>query len=378
MIQLFFVQKNCTSVSLTLLMFAFLITVVGCSKEQQISRDLWGEVNDQQIWHYSITNPSGASMQVTNYGGIITSLNVPDKNGKLDDVVLGFDNLGQYLDPNPCFGAVIGRFANRIKQGTFAIDSVIYQLETNEGKHCIHGANEFNTAVWASEVVREESGIGVRLHYMSVDGTKGFPGNLDAYVTYLFSPENELIVRFEATTDKPTHVSMTQHSYFNLNGAKAPIYEHLIRIDAKNYTAIDEEIVPTGEIATVKNTNWDLTSLTRMGDNMKHLNHNGYHFCYVFDKKPGELKPVIEVFEPQSGRTLDVITTQPGVQFYSGNAISDQLIGKQGIQYGQHMAFCLETQHLPDSPNQPLFPSTLLRPGEKYQEQVIYKFGVKK
>jgi len=355
----------------------FLSLILGCAKEQSVSRELWGEVNGQQIWHYTITNPNGASLKVTNYGGIITSVNVPDKDGKLEDVVLGFDNLKQYLEPNPCFGATIGRFANRIKHGTFTIDSIAYNLDTNEGKHCIHGANEFNTAVWESEIVREDSGVGVRLHYLSVDGTKGFPGNLDAFVTYLFSPENEVIVRFEATTDKATHVSMTQHSYFNLNGVKAPVYDHLIQIAASNYAEIDEEIVPTGVVAPVKGTDWDLTSLTRMGDNIHKLNNNGYHFCYVFDKEPGELRKVIEVFEPQSGRTLEVTTTQPGVQFYSGNAINNQLSGKQGIQYGPHMAFCLETQHLPDSPNQPLFPSTLLRPGKKYQEQVIYKFGIK-
>lgn len=376
--QSLFHQTKLSRIATQVLGWAFFMLIIGCTNEASVSTEHWGELNGEPVWHYTIANPNGASMKVTNYGGIITSVNVPDKNGKLEDVVLGFDNLKQYQDPNPCFGATIGRFANRIKQGTFVIDSITYNLDTNDGKHCIHGANEFNTVVWESEIVREASGVGVRLHYLSVDGTKGFPGNLDAIVTYLFSPENEVIVRFEATTDKATHVSMTQHSYFNLNGVKSPVYDHLIRIDASRYTEIDDEVVPTGVLAPVENTDWDLTSLTRIGDNIHKLNNNGYHFCYVFDKEPGAFKKVIEVYEPESGRTLEVSTSQPSVQFYSGNTIDNQLKGKQGIQYRPHMAFCLETQHLPDSPNKPQFPSTLLKPGEKYLEQVVYKFGVKK
>jgi len=371
-------KKSYLKQSLISLIFiaAILVVTQSCQSPQGISKELWGEVDGKQVWLYTITNNSGASIQLTNYGGIITSIKVPDRDGKLDDVVLGFDNLQQYLDPNPCFGATIGRFANRIKNAEFTIDSIRYELEKNNGNNCSHGANEFDRTTWDSEIVHEEKGEGVRFHYLSPDGSHGFPGNLDVYATYLFNDQNEVYIRFEAETDKATHVNLTQHSYFNLNGVKAPIYEHLIKIDADNYTAIDEEIVPTGEISTVKNTDWDLTSLTRMGDNIHKLDFNGYHYCYVFNKEVGEMKKVIEVVEPVTGRTMEVITTQPGVQFYSGNSISDQLVGKYGIKYGNHMAFCLETEHLPNTPNLENFPSTLIRPGQKYQEEVVYKFGV--
>lgn len=313
-------------------------------------------------------------VKITNYGGIITSVLVPDRDGHMDDVVLGFDNLNQYLEPNPCFGATIGRYANRIRNAEFEIDGTSYQLIKNDGDHCIHGANEFDRLVWESEILEENNGI--RLHHLSKDGTNGFPGNLDVFVTYNLTDDNAIEVKFEAETDKTTHVSLTQHSYFNLNGCKDLIYDHQIQIDADKYTEIDEYIIPTGRLSTVKNKDWDLTELTRIGNNIHKLDFNGYHFCYAFNNYDGTLKKVIDVVEPTSGRTLEVSTTQPGVQFYSGNKISENLIGKNNTQYGPHMAFCLETQHFPDTPHHPNFPSTLLKPGEKYEEVVIYDFGL--
>lgn len=354
-----------------------LIGLFGCStNENEVQEEQWGVVHDKQVYLFTISNSNGMVMKVTNYGGIITSLLVPDKNGIMEDVVLGFDNLQQYLDPNPYFGAVIGRFANRIKNGQFSINDSVYQMPKNKGEHCIHGVGEFNTAVWDGEIVENEEGKGIRLHYLSKDGINGFPGNLDVFVTYTLTKNNAIHVRFEAKTNKTTHVNMTQHSYFNLSGGKELIYEHLIKIDADNYTEVDESLIPTGTISTVKGTDWDLTRMTRMGDNIHQLDYKGYDYCYVLNKPSGALAKVIEVVEPLSGRTLEVSTTQPGVQFYSGNYISVELVGKNGVHYKPHLGFCLETQHFPDSPNQADFPSTLLMPGDKYEEVVIYKFGV--
>ncbi|GAA4237452.1 galactose mutarotase [Postechiella marina] len=337
----------------------------------------WGHINGKQIYLYTLTNANGMVLKMTNYGGIITSLLVPDQFGKVEDVVLGFDNLKQYLEPNPCFGATIGRVANRIRNSQFKIDSIVYNLESNS-KHCSHGNNEFDRAVWHSEKIENEEGEGIKFHYLSKDGTYGFPGNLDVYVTYTLTKNNAVHVIFEATTDKNTHVNLTQHSYFNLAGTQAKIYDHLIKIDADNYTEIDEDIVPTGIIASVNGHDWDLTKSTRIGKNIKKLNNGGYHYNYVFNNYDTKLKKLIEVIEPKSGRTMDVYTTQPGVQFYSGNAIDSMLVGKYGVKYGPHSGFCLETQHFPNSPNHSNFPSTLLKPGEKYKEEVIYDFGLVK
>ncbi|SDM60820.1 aldose epimerase family protein [Kriegella aquimaris] len=346
------------------------IEVAGVQEEQ------WGEIDGKEVFHYTLTNSNGVQVKITNFGGIITSILVPDNKGVLGDVVLGFDNLKQYQEGNPCFGATIGRFANRIRNGRFEIGGVIYQLEQNAGAYTLHGGNEFDRVVWDAQVVENGDTKAVKLHYLSKDGSKGFPGNLETYVTYTLTDDNSVEVHFEATTDKTTNVNMTQHSYFNLNGCREPIYDHSIKIAADNYTEIDDEIIPVGTIATVNNTDWDLTTMTRIGENIKKLDFNGYHYCYAFNKPLNKFEEVIEVVEPKSGRTLTVSTTQPGVQFYSGNTIGNKFIGKNNIQYADNMAFCLETQHFPDSPNHTNFPSTLFKPGEKYDELVVYKFGV--
>lgn len=356
---------------------ALAIGFASCTQNpKSVQQELWGAVQDKKVYQYVVTNANGMVVKITNYGAIITAVFVPDKSGTLDDVVLGFDNLEQYLEPNPVFGAAVGRFANRIRNAEFTIDETTYKLTKNNGAHNIHGGGEFNKVVWDSEIVENEQGIGVRLHYISKDGTNGFPGNLDAYITYTLTDTNAIHVKFEAETDKKTHVSMTQHSYFNLAGTEALIYDHQIKIDADRYTEIDEAIIPTGTLSLVKGTDLDLTSLTSMGKNIHKFENNGYHFCYVFNKPVGAFAKVIEVIEPNSGRTLEVSTTQPSVQFYTGNKISTDFIGKYGVNYQPHGAFCLETQHLPNTPNQPNFPSTLLSPNEKYEEVVIYDFGV--
>jgi len=348
----------------------------GSAQGSDIKEIPWGSVENKPVSLFTLTNAQGMQVKLTNFGGIITSIVVPDAKGAFTDVVLGFDNLQQYVDGHPCFGATIGRYANRIRNARFILDGQTYQLKANNGKHCIHGGPQgFDKRVWQAKAVRSPLGPAVRLRYLSSDGEEGFPGNLHTTVTYTLTQDNALHCRFEAQTDKPTHVSLTQHSYFNLNGCRATVHDHQIKIAAQHYTEIDEDIVPTGKIGSVKGTEWDLSSMTRMGDHLHKLDHGGYHFNYIFDKAVGQLAPVIQVRDPHSGRTLEVSTTQPGVQFYSGNNIPDHLVGKNKIQYGPHLAFCLETQHYPDSPNHPHFPSTVLRPGEKYNHVVIYKLG---
>ncbi|CAM4218802.1 aldose epimerase family protein [Zobellia roscoffensis] len=336
----------------------------------------WGTANGGNVILYTLVNANGMVVKLTNFGGTITSIMVPDKNGVFEDVVLGFDTLEQYTAKHPCFGATIGRVANRIRNGKFTIDGTTYELSKNSDVHCLHGGNEFDRVVWDSKIVANKLGPSIRLQHISADNTMGFPGNLESYVTYTLTDDNAIQVHYEATTDKATHVNMTQHSYFNLNGMKDKIYDHILKIDADKYTEIDEEIIPTGKLGTVKGTDWDLTTPTPIGNNIHKLNFNGYHYNYVFNKPVGELKEVIEVVEPKSGRTMTISTTQPGVQFYSGNAIGNALTGKNNIKYANHMAFCLETQHFPDTPNHENFPSTLLLPGEKYDETAIFHFGV--
>ena len=354
----------------------FILLTSYTEKSEFATKEKWGEVQNKPVYLYTLKNKAGMTVKLTNYGGIITSILVPDKHGKFEDVVLGFDNLKQYTGPNPCFGATIGRYANRIKNGRFTIDDTEYQLTQNDHQQCSHGGMEFNRAVWKSKLVKNEHGEGVQFYYFSKDGSNGFPGNLKTNVTYTLSKDNKIYIEYKAETDKDTYVNFTNHSYFNLTGSKEKIYNHKIQIKANNYTEIDEDIVPTGKISSVKNTLWDLTKLTRIGDHIHELKFNGYHYNYIFNKPLNQLKDVITVIEPNSGRTLTVATTQPAVQFYTGNAIPN-FIGKNNTPYSQHSAFCLETQHYPDSPNHSNFPSTLLKPGEKFNQTTIFKFGIK-
>ena len=335
----------------------------------------WSEADGRPVSLLTIANPSGAILRMTDYGAKIVELLVPDRGGKLGDVVLGFDNLAQYIAPNQSIGATIGRYTNRIRDGRFEIDGVVYELTKNEGPNTIHGAGEFENVVWDAEFVTTKIGEGLRFRYSSPDGTHGFPGNLDSVVTYILTPDNAVHITFEAETDKATHVNMTQHSYFNLNGAASTIHDHVAQIHASRYLVFDEVLV-TGEIDTLEGKPWDLSLPTRLGDNMGQIPLGGYHHDYVIDKAEGELAVVAEVRDPESGRTLTVSSTQPDVTFYVAMGLTDDFVGKYGISYGPYMAFCLETQHPVDAANQPHFPSTLLRPGERYREMVIYDFGI--
>ncbi len=344
-----------------------------CSSDKSsIVREDWGTYKDKPVFLYTITNSNGSVMKVINYGAIITSVIVPDKNGVYEDVVMGFDSLQNYIDNGMCVGAVVGRVANVIKDAKFEIDGIEYKLKSGN-----HGGGEFHTSVWDSEIIENESGKGIRFHHFSPDGSIGYPGNLNAYVTYFFTDDDAVHIMFEASADKATHVNMTQHSYFNLIGnCKEPVFNHLIKIDADNYATIDERNTPLGTYTSVKDTTLDLTTMKPIKENIHKFDRGGYHFCYVFNRPAGTLEKVIEVVEPESGRTMDVYTTQPGVQFYTGNTITKNLKGKQGAIYDPYSAFCLETEHIPNTPNCPDYPSTLVRPDEIYKEICIYDFGV--
>ncbi|MBU2946233.1 aldose epimerase family protein [Zobellia uliginosa] len=354
---------------------ALLILVSWPMSAQSVQKEHWGTVKDKDISLYTITNANGMKMKIMNLGCIITSLFVPDKNGELEDVVLGFDNLEDYLNGHPSFGTTVGRYANRIKNAQFVMNDSVYKLAANEEGTAIHGGNEFRDAVWDAEIVSDENGKGLRFHYLSPDGSFGYPGNLDVYVTYLLNDDNAIYATFEAETDKDTHVSMTNHSYFNLNGAKELIYDHKLIVDADTYTEFGEDITPTGKLPALKGTSWDLSNMTRLGDKIPDIPLNGYHHCYVLNKEDGEMKKAAEVIDPNSGRKLEVFTTQPGITVYASNGL-ENITGKYGIAYTPHMALCLETQDLPDAVNHLNFPSTLLKPGEKYFETVIYDFGI--
>ena len=335
----------------------------------------WGTVGDRPVSLFTVTNANGVVLKMTDYGAKITELWIPDRNGHLSDVVLGFDSLDGYLGPNPSFGATIGRYTNRIRDARFDIDGQTYHLTANEGPNNLHGAGEFERVVWDSEFVTNDSGTGIRFRYRSPDGSEGFPGNLDSTVTYILTENNAVHVTFEAETDKATHVNFTQHSYFNLNGMTSLVLDHQVRIHADTYLVMDG-VLATGEIDKLEGKPWDLSDWTRLGDKMRDIPLGGYHHNYVADKPLGEPGLVAEVFDPGSGRTLQVHTTQPGVTFYAAMGLTDKPVGKNGVAYEPYSAFCLETQHHTDAANHPDFPSTLLRPGEKYEEVVIYDFGI--
>jgi aldose 1-epimerase len=316
------------------------------------------------------------------YGAIIVSLKAKDRTGKLDDIVLGYDDLAGYVKQNPYFGCVVGRYGNRIAKGQFAIDGKTYTLAKNNGPNHLHGGVKgFDKVVWKGEPFRKGDAVGVVFTHRSPDGDEGYPGNLDARVTYTLTDKDELRVDYLATSDKPTHVNLTQHTYFNLAGpGTRDVLGHELKIDADRYTPVDSTLIPTGELAPVQGTPFDFRQPhaigERIGADHEQLRHGrGYDHNYVLNAKGGALTEVIQVTEPTTGRTLRIATTEPGVQFYSGNFLDGTIKGKGGRVYQQRYGFCLETQHFPDSPNKPSFPSTLLRPGQEYKTTTVFTFG---
>lgn len=336
----------------------------------------------QQVSLFTISNANGMEARVINLGGIIVSLTAPDREGNLEDVVLGFDSLDGYLAEHPYFGAIIGRYGNRIANGQFTVDGESYQLPVNNGPNSLHGGlRGFDKVVWDAEPFENDRGQGLILTYTSPDGEEGYPGNLQVRVTYTLTDENELIFDYHAVTDKATPVNLTQHSYFNLAGdGSGSILDHEVMLNASRLTVADTTLIPTGELRSVEGTPFDFRQPHRIGERIAADDEQlrfagGYDHNFVIERAAGDsLVLAARVYEPTSGRVMEVLTTEPGVQFYTGNFLDGTLTGKNGVVYDTRTGFCLETQHFPDSPNQPSFPNTILRPGEEYRSTTVYRF----
>jgi aldose 1-epimerase len=334
---------------------------------------------------YTLTNASGLEVKAITYGGIITSIKTPDRDGRLADIALGFDSIDGYAATHPYFGALVGRYGNRIAKGQFTLDGKTYTLAKNDGPNHLHGGLKgFDKVVWKGKAFKDARGVGVVLTRTSPDGEEGYPGDLTATVTYTLTDRNELKVDYEVTTDKTTVHNITQHSYFNLSGeGSGDILGHVMTIDADRFTAVDATLIPTGELAPVAGTPLDFRKGVAIGarinDAHEQMNRGrGYDHNFVINRKGPGLVRAARVVDPKSGRTLEVSTTEPGVQFYSGNFLDGKVKGKGGHAYAIRTGFCLETQHFPDSPNQPSFPTTVLKPGETYKSQTVFVFGVEK
>jgi aldose 1-epimerase len=335
---------------------------------------------------YTLTNAHGIRMRVLTYGGIVQSLETPDRAGKLDDVVLGFDDLQGYVKSSPYFGAIVGRYGNRIAGGRFTLDGKTYKLATNNGPNALHGGIKgFDKVVWAAQQFKSDSGVGVVLTHTSPDGDEGYPGTLNAKVTYTLTDRDELAIDYEATTDKATPVNLTNHSYWNLAGEGArDILGHVLTIESSAIVPVDSTLIPTGSLMPVAGTPFDFRSPTAIGARIEDKHQQiqfgkGYDHTFVLDgARQNGVAHAAHVAEPTTGRTLDVYTTEPGVQFYSGNFLDGTITGKRGRVYGHRSGLALETHHYPDSPNRPNFPSTILRPGQTYRTHTVYKFGTEK
>jgi aldose 1-epimerase len=331
----------------------------------------------------TLKNSHGVEVRAIPYGGIITSIRVPDRNGRLDDVVLGYNSAEAYMKNNgPYLGAIIGRYGNRIAKASFTLDGEVYKLAANNGPNHLHGGNQgFDKVVWEHQEFKNTDGTGVIFRYTSADGEEGYPGKLTVRVTYTLTDRNELIVDYAATTDEATPVNLTQHSYFNLTGAARDVLDHEVTINADRYTPTDATLIPTGVLQPVEGTPFDfrksVTIGARIDDNNEQLrNGKGYDHNFVLNRSGEGLVHAAHVYEPSTGRVLDVSTTEPGVQFYTANSLDGSIKGKSGKIYRKRFAFCLETQHFPDSPNQPEFPSTILRPGVEYKSRTVFAFSV--
>jgi aldose 1-epimerase len=324
---------------------------------------------------YQLENDNGITIKIINYGGTITNIFVPDKDGKSGDIVLGFDNLPNYLTKHPYFGAIIGRYANRIGNASFTLDGQTFKLAPNDGVNHLHGGPlGFDKKVWLGVKNKTTEFVSVKLACESPDGEESYPGNLLVEVEYILNNQNELVINYTASTDKKTHVNLTNHSYFNLNGCEGDICDYILQIDADYITENDEASIPTGKILSVKNTAFDFRDPKRIGKDIGSI-PPGYDHNFVLNGNSGHLRKIARVEDLVSGRALEVLTTEPGVQFYTTNHAHD-IKGKDGKVYNEHSAFCLETQHYPDSPNKQNFPSTVLNPGETYLQTTIFRFGL--
>lgn len=377
--------SNCLVVALAVGLLAMGAYAGETKHKMKTEKQAFGKLPDgTPVDLYTLTNANGVEMKVITYGGIVTSLKTPDRNGKLEDVVLGYDNLQGYLDKTPFFGALIGRYGNRIGGAQFKLNGKTYQLEKNDGDNTLHGGSKgFDKVVWTAKPLKVATGAALELTYLSKDGEEGFPGNLSVRVVYTLTNRNEFKVSYSATTDKTTVANLTQHSYFNLaGGSAANNLGHEVYLNAARFTPVAKGLIPTGELRPVKDTPMDFTKPMTIGARIDDAYDQlqlagGYDHNWVLNKKGAGLGLAARVSEPTSGRVMEVWTTEPGIQFYAGNFLDGTITGKDGKVYVKRYGFCLETQHYPDSPNKPSFPSTTLKPGQKYTTTTVYRFSAK-
>jgi aldose 1-epimerase len=387
-------KKPLTFLGMTAAIVAGLMVSASCRKEpaapaneklsatkgqstMDVTKTQFGNLpNGSVVDLYTLVNDKGLKARIMTYGATLVSLETPDRKGNLGDIVLGYDSLEGYLKASPYFGSTIGRVGNRIGKARFTLAGVEYKLGANDGENSLHGGiRGFDKVIWTAEPVREPNGVGVRFSYLSPDGEEGYPGNLKAVVTYLLTNDNELRLAYEAETDKATPVNLTNHSYYNLAG-QGEILNHELKLFADKFTPTDAKLIPTGEIRDVKGLPEDFTTMTAMGARIAKVT-GGYDLNYVLTTGGGGLAPAAEVYEPTTGRVMEVSTVEPGIQFYTGNFLDGTITGKGGKVYPKHGGFCLETQHFPDSPNHPNFPSTILEPGKKYASLTVEKFSAR-
>jgi aldose 1-epimerase len=348
-----------------------------------VEQERFGARDGRPVILYTLKNSHGLEVHAMNYGGIIQAIRVPDRKGQFADIVLGHDTAEGYMPNPPYLGAIVGRYANRIANGTFTLDGKTYTLPKNDGPNTLHGGTTrtFDKVVWESQPLKDKTGVA--FEYLSKDGEEGFPGNLKVKVTYTLTDSNELVIDYEATTDKATPINVSQHSYFNLKGAgNGDILDHEVMLNADRFTPVDKNLIPTGELRAVKGTPFDFTASTKIGsridDNYEQLVlGHGYDHNFVLNRKGSGMTLAARVYEPTTGRVLEVTTTQPAVQFYTGNFLDGTITGKEGHVYKRRYGFCLETQHYPDSPNHPDFPTTILKPGETFHQTTAFKFSTK-
>ena len=370
------------------LVSAISLMIAGCASERADENDnvkldpmnFQTEINGKSTDLFKLENDNGMVVYITNYGGRIVRWLVPDRDGESDDIVLGYDTIEGYQNSNEVyFGALIGRYGNRIADGKFELDGVEYTLARNNPPNHLHGGpNGFHNVVWDAQLISDQQ---LRLQYFSSDGEEGYPGNLQIQVDYSLNDENELMIDYTATTDQKTVINLTNHAFFNLAGAASgTVNNHELMVNADEYTPVDSTLIPTGEIATVSDTPFDFRSAKTIGrdldqDHEQLIFGTGYDHNFVLNKEsPGSLELAARVYEPESGRVMEILTTEPGLQFYGGNFLNGADVGKEGVPYEFRSAFCLETQHYPDSPNQPDFPSNVLEPGETYHTVTVYRF----
>lgn len=339
-----------------------------------LEKQSFGSLPDgREAFLYKLSNEQGMEVDITNYGGIVTSIRIPDNHKNPGDVVLGFDTLEEYLGDHPYFGAIIGRVGNRINKGRFVLDGKEFKLAQNNGANHLHGGIKgFDKVLWTAATEKTMDSVSLKLGYESPDMEEGYPGNLLVEVDYTLNDRNELIIEYRATTDKTTHVNLTNHSYFNLNNCRGTIHDHELMIDADRVTELNNESIPTGRILDVEGTCFDFRAAKTIGQDISET-APGYDINYVLNDYDGDLHRIATVFHEPTGRSIDVLTTEPGVQLYTSNYI-ESIPGKEGVEYKKHAALCLETQHFPDTPNQQSFPSTVLHPGDEYHQVTIYRF----